>query len=170
MITQKLIKKIFDYNPENGEFIRVLRMNKSRQWVPCRTKPSSNCANRGYTKVGIDGVTYYTHRLIWLWMTGEFPDGFVDHINGDQTDNRWSNFRVVNFSDNVKNTGLQKRNKTGHTGIYINKQGRYFVNVRHQGRTIYLGSFDTLDEAIPIRKKAEQEYGFHSNHGKRRSW
>ena len=170
MITQKLVKKIFDYNPENGEFVRVLRMNKSREWVSCKTKPSSTCAKRGYTKIGIDGVTYYTHRLIWFWMTGKFPHGVVDHINGDQTDNRWSNLRVVDFSDNVKNTGLQKRNKTGHTGIYINENNKYVVNITLNRKTHYLGCFATLNEAIIVRKKAERENGFHLNHGKRKSW
>jgi hypothetical protein len=41
-------------------------------------------------------------------------------------------------------------------------QARIRVNNRH----IYLGVFDSMEEAVRVRKIAEREYGFHPNHGR----
>src|SRR5262249_52604516 len=48
----------------------------------------------GYRDINIDGTEYFAQDLIWLWMTGKFPQGRVEHINGIKDDNRWCNLRI----------------------------------------------------------------------------
>lgn len=46
--------------------------------------------------------TYYAHRVIWKYMTGETPDT-VDHKNRKRTDNRWVNLRNTTPKGNAQN-------------------------------------------------------------------
>jgi HNH endonuclease len=48
----------------------------------------------GYRVIEIDETEYFAHDLAWLWMTGEFPKGQIEHINGIKDDNRWCNLRI----------------------------------------------------------------------------
>lgn len=49
----------------------------------------------GFVEIMIDGVEYLAHRLVWLYVHGNFPDGEIEHINGDKTDNRIQNLRFI---------------------------------------------------------------------------
>ncbi|EEJ8889537.1 HNH endonuclease [Salmonella enterica subsp. enterica] len=48
------------------------------------------------------------HRLAWFYYYGEFPGGCIDHIDNDKANNKISNFRIANKSQNGVNRGLQK--------------------------------------------------------------
>jgi hypothetical protein len=99
--------------------------------------------------VRIDGKSYLVHRLIWLWVRGEWPQDFIDHANRDSADNRWCNIRPANRSQN--NVNSRARNTDfGHKGLYRKPNGRIGVQIRHNGRTKNLGTF--LD--IEIAKRA----------------
>ena len=93
----------------------------------------------------------------------------VDHINGDPLDNRMSNLRDVTQGENCRNLSLNKRNKSGCSGVNERKGikgSTWQVQVRPNGTTLNLGTFKTLAKAIEVRKAAEVKYGFHKNHGK----
>lgn len=82
------------------------------------------------------------HRLIM-----KTPKGLqVDHINHDTLDNRKENLRNVTQSQNVINTGFQKNNTTGRKGVMVAKN-KYQAQIRRNGKTMYLGIFDTVEEA-----------------------
>ena len=51
-------------------------------------------ADDGYRYVEIDGVRYRADELAFLFVTGKWPEGEIEHINGDRSDNRWENLRV----------------------------------------------------------------------------
>jgi hypothetical protein len=97
----------FRYNPVTGEFQR----KTSKGWKPMHQK------TKGRRIVSYKGVTYAASRIAYLMMTMEDPGAlYVDHINGDETDNRWGNLRAVTPSENAINRKTHA--KSGHKGIY----------------------------------------------------
>jgi hypothetical protein len=51
-------------------------------------------ADDGHRYVEIDGELYRADMVAWALQTGEWPEGEIEHINGDRGDNRWVNLRV----------------------------------------------------------------------------
>jgi len=81
----------------------------------------------------------------------------LDHINGNKSDNRKSNLRPCNKSQNAMNSRLPKNNTSGYKGV--NKhQGKFTARIKANGINYYLGIFDDIKEAVNARKQAEQKY------------
>ena len=96
---------------------------------------------------------HYQHRLAWEAVNGPIPDGmYVDHINGDRTDNRLSNLRVVEPRQSSANRGMNYRNTSGHKNVDWDKSRlKWRVQLRDlQGRSI-TKRFDSLEDAIGFR-------------------
>lgn len=83
------------------------------------------------------------HRLIM-----GFPENMmVDHINCNTLDNRRSNLRVATAAQNVWNARLRYNNRYGIKGIQKEITGRFVARMEHLGERIYLGIYDTPEEA-----------------------
>lgn len=109
---------------------------------------------RQYRMGRFEGVDYYTHRLIWRYMTGDDPGVFfVDHINRDGLDNRFENLRLVTRSKNIQNQEGHARRGSKFKGVYKSKSrgkwnGRWMGQVRRNGILFSTkGSFATQEEA-----------------------
>lgn len=57
------------------------------------------------------------------------------------------------------------RNKTGVIGVsYDQETGKWFARLMYQHHYVLLKSFNTIEEAIDARRKAEERYlGLHRN-------
>lgn len=97
----------------------------------------------------------YLHRLIM-----NCPKSMeVDHINNNPLDNRKTNLRICTHKENLKNMSLSKRNTSGYKGVsWYKRYNKWKVRIVYNGKDIHLGYYDTLDEAIQIRKQAEIKY------------
>lgn len=110
-------------------------------------RPAGTVAPEGYIKIRVDGRLYRAHRLAWLMTTGRWPANEIDHLNGNKADNRWANLRDVDHHTNVMNRQLTSRsNSTGLTGVYP-KNKRFVAILCRNGKSAYLGTFDTASEA-----------------------
>ena len=98
---------------------------------------------------------FHLHRLIM-----GFPDGMnIDHINHDTFDNRKSNLRIVTVSQNAMNHILGNKNTSGITGVvWVKNRNNWKAEIKLNGETIYLGSFDKFEDAVKARKEAEEKY------------
>lgn len=122
----------------------------------------------GYRDGKFRGSQVTAHRVIWLWVNGSLPEGQIDHINGNRTDNRIKNLRDVSSKENSRNLSISSRNNSGVVGVRLNKpRGRWEADIRVDGRLIFLGRFKLFEDAIAARERANVKYGFHKNHGKR---
>jgi len=99
--------------------------------------------HQGYPATTLDGgYKLYLHRMVADANKGVI----VDHKNGDKLDARRENLRVATKSQNAANVGRLSTNRTGLKGV--SKQANRFRAFVHKGgKTIYLGSFDTKEEA-----------------------
>lgn len=163
-LTATRLRELVEYSPETGEFI----------WK-VSTGPRSQAGGRAGTykkghrsQIRVDGVIYKSHRLAWLYMTGEWPTDQVDHEDGDPSNNRWSNLRSASNTVNNRNKTLNYNNKTGISGVCIDPSKRRptWCAYIKDGKKIHLGSFDNLLDAACARKSAELNLGYHQNHGR----
>ena len=94
-------------------------------------------------------------------MTGNWPKDMIDHRNRAKKDNRWCNLREVTRAQNAHNTGVQKDNKTGITGVRECKRGKFHaeLSVTISGyRQRYTKQCNTLEEAKHEREKLVAKY------------
>lgn len=161
MLTQERLKELLYYNPQFGIFV----------WINDRARGlkgsiAGRVNNGGYTQIGIDSKRYNAHRLVFLYIDGKFPENEVDHINHKRSDNRLLNLRKATKTENSKNRVLSKSNKSGFHGIFfIEKIGRWKVDISINGERKTIGSFKCKEDAIRARKNAEIIHGYHKNHG-----
>lgn len=113
----------------------------------------------GYCQIKVFGRHYRSHHLVWLIKTGAWPPvGLdIDHRNGNKSDNRWLNLRLATRTQNNANTPVRETNSTGFTGVYrqTDGKGKFFARITLNKRSIHLGTFDSIDDAVHARKKAE---------------
>ena len=136
--SQDTLRHLFDYDPITGYLIwKNTYSNKNKIGTTAGIKD-----NRGYIRISIDGVYYQSHRLIWMYVYGKDPiDLVIDHINGNRSDNRIKNLRIVTNQKNLFN-------QTKAKGCHWNKGAQKFeAQIMVNRKTTYLGLFETEQEA-----------------------
>ena len=82
----------------------------------------------------------------------------VDHENNDTLDNRKSNMRVVEESNNSKNRkGRNRNNKSGYRNVSLIK-GKWVVQLQIDGKNKKLGAFDDVHEAGKFAEEMRKKY------------
>jgi hypothetical protein len=122
-------------------------------WNPRHAnKKAGHPDHKGYLVVKIDGQAFKVHRLVWKLLYGCDPAAEIDHINGDKSDNREINLREASSQQNRRNTPAFKHSKTGIKGVWV-QSGRFKSCIFMEGKQIYLGYFDTAEEARAAYEK-----------------
>lgn len=155
-LTQSKLKEILSYNPCTGIFT----------WKEHRGRVSkgevAGCKeHHGYIVILIDKASYKAHRLAFLYMEGYTPENQVDHIDRDRSNNKWDNLRHVSVQCNVRNSGVKINNKSGVTGVTLDKKGMKWISfIGLNGKTIRIGRFEKFKDAVRSRWEAEKQYNF----------
>lgn len=83
----------------------------------------------------------------------------IDHINNNKLDARKVNLRVVTKSQNSMNRTPYQKLGTGYPGVNFNKrENKYKSRIMVDGKSIFLGTFVNINDAINARQKAEEKY------------
>ncbi len=164
LLTFERASEAYSYCSESGEIRWKIR--------PCRNMKAGIIAGtvnkEGYIRLHIDRRFYSAHRVAWLLHYGQWPEGEVDHIDGDPSNNRIGNLRVVDPIGNRKNQGVTRRNSSGCVGVrWIARKGCWESKISSDRKHQWLGYFKSLLDAASSRKSAEIKNGFHPNHGMR---
>ena len=119
---------------------------KEYQWY------SRNGGVMGNIKVDDKRQKMFLHRYLM-----EAKPGFdIDHIDRDTLNNTCKNLRSCTHKDNTYNRSYV--NHQDYPGIKKTVSGTFRTRITHNGKTINLGHFKKLDEAIKARLKAEKKY------------
>lgn len=152
-ISYESLIELVSYDPMTGLFI-----NRVNRWKKARAGELSghrrkNQAGVEYAHITINGRCYVAHQLAWLYVYGKFHDGQIDHINGIGTDNRISNLRECDQSQNMENLGPRKNNPSGFLGVFFDKtQRKWVASIKKNGICTRV-KCNTEAEAIAIRKR-----------------
>lgn len=97
----------------------------------------------GYACTTVNGSNMFLHNIIMGSTSGT-----VDHINRDRLDNRRENLRFASNFQNAANKAIRKDNSTGFKGVwYVKKNKKYRASIQSENKRIYLGLFNTPEEA-----------------------
>lgn len=160
-IEVSLLKELVSYEPETGRFFW-----KFRTPLTCSRYASFNTRHagdetgltkneRGYCLISVKNVKFKAHRVAYALMTGGWPVGEIDHINGDRSDNRWCNLRQVTHRENRANTyGWKKKTSSKYIGVCWQKDcNRWKAQCTIDGRNHHVGLFKTEEEAAKARDR-----------------
>lgn len=111
-------------------------------WSAKRGKQSFYATRTGVRQADGSRPFLQMHRVIMGARSGEF----VDHINLNGLDCRRENMRIATPAENSRNRGKQRNNTTGFKGVTL-FHGRYQAHIRHEGKKIHLGCYDTAQQA-----------------------
>nr|WP_182312330.1 HNH endonuclease [Comamonas testosteroni] len=157
-ITAEKLRSIANYDPETGLFTRK---NGTK---------AGTLSHHGYMRMKIDDKSYAIHRLAWLYMTGNMPVTSIDHVDGDKLNNRFSNLREANRSQNNQNGRAAKRKIDLPRGVCISHpSGRFKASISLGNKRRHLGTFNTPAEASEFYQLAADmlhgEFAFHRCQG-----
>ena len=121
----------------------------------------------GTEKEQLDGKKYWVisldyrkikrSHLIYLFVHGFQCKQQIDHINGDSLDDRAVNLRAATITQNAWNHKPVARRINLPTGVR-NSLGRYQARITVNKKVIYLGVYDTPEEAAIIYQQKRKEY------------
>lgn len=167
-ITQEDLKKLLHYDPDTGVFTWIVDRNPGIKKGQRAGYVCSDGRGKKYISIGIKGKYYKSHRLVWLYVNGFFPSDQIDHIDGNGCNNSLKNLREVSNRENCRNRKIYSFNKSGYTGVsWYTPRNKWIARINNNKRTIHLGYFDNINDAISARKSAERELSYHENHGKK---
>lgn len=147
-----ILKQQFTY--KDGElYWAVSRKGVTKGAIASRINPTT-----GYRDTRLFRKVYQTHRLIFL-LHHEYTPQYVDHIDGNPLNNRIENLRPCTKSQNACNQKLRSNSKSGVRGVsWISRNSKWVARVGIEGKQLYLGLFDTIEEATNAVEKARQKH------------
>ena len=143
---------LIDYNPRSGLFHWVKWSGNSRVGEEC------GFIRDGYRYLHLYSKQRLAHRVAWLMTFGEWPETYVDHVNRRRDDNRISNLRLATPLESSRNTSSRNGSSSRFLGVTRNNYG-WQAGIRLPGRrSLYLGTWQTEEEASAAYVKASKKY------------
>lgn len=144
MLTAERLRAVLRYSPETGVFVWLIAPNRR-----IRVGSIAGTVRKGRRSVKVDGAEHFVSRLAWLYVTGAWPQGVVDHEDTDPSNDRWLNLRDVTQGVNSQNRrSAQSNSQTGVLGVSPCAQtGRLKAQLQTPAGPVWLGRHDTTDAA-----------------------
>lgn len=147
-----------NYDSETGVFTNRIKRNAAAPLGAISGAVLRKGKGQAYRTISFNKHRIPAQRLAWLIVYGQDPGQLViDHINGDGLDNRICNLRAVTHQQNLFNSRLSIKNKSGHRGVYWGGY-TWVAYIRAEGKMRYLGSSKVFEEAVAIYQLAANKF------------
>lgn len=146
----RIARDVLSYDPETGDIT----------WIDVKAHKLSNgdlagWVENGRRRIEIEGRAYLAHRVAYFLHTGKQPPRFLDHKDGDPSNNRFDNLRPATRRDNNRNRRVHSNNSTGFRGVILCREsGKYRARAGLNGKKVSIGRYDTPEQA----SKAYEEF------------
>jgi len=108
-LTHDEVRRLLSYDAETG----FLTWNQDKSQRVRQGDRAGSITKYGYRRIFLKGVGFFmAHRLAWFHTHGEWPEPFLNHLNGDKDDNRLENLEKCTRSQNLQHawdTGLRRK-------------------------------------------------------------
>lgn len=154
-MTATRLRSLVCYDPENGTFSNLVGR------PGCVAGACLGTTNaRGYVLIRLNYISYRAQRLAWLYMTGKEPTGVIDHIDGNRSNNAWTNLRDVPQAANRQNLHRAAKGSASellgaHRCSHTKKWGS---SITRNGVRMWLGLYSTPEQAHAAYMEAKRTY------------
>lgn len=154
ILSAERLRELLDYNPATGEFTHRIK----RSGVKFGSVAGSVSAI-GYVYISIDHEKHCAHRLAFLHYYGEFPNGAIDHIDGNRANNALPNLRLATISQNGFNSKLRTDNTSGCKGVtWVKAENRWKARAHLNGKEFSLGRHVRYEDAVAAYEEFAKEH------------
>lgn len=151
-LTQGQLKSLLRYDVNSGDFTWINSGKGRRIGVPVGSKKSKE----GYIRIALLGKRYQAHRLVWLYVFGNFPEEELDHKNGNRSDNRLENLRECLAAEQPQNQKVLSTNTSGHPNVYwYRPYSKWLVQIWDRRRPRFFGYYEDFTDACVVAKAAK---------------
>lgn len=121
---------------------------------------------KGYVLLKFEQKRYSAHRIIFYMTHGYCPE-YIDHIDGNRSNNRIENLRPATQVQNLSNRTMSSNNTSGVKNVSWNKARKLWeAEIGYNHKRKKLGYFESLDLAEEFVDLARQlVHGDFANNG-----
>lgn len=138
------VRRLLSYDENTG----IFTWNADRGRLAKKGFIAGCLRRNGYIEIVIHHRLYKAHRLAWLYIHGQMPPVYIDHINGVRSDNRIANLRLASFCENQRNCKRKSTNSSGIKGVsWHARLKKWRARIYANGTRLHLGVFASLKDA-----------------------
>lgn len=157
-ISPSFLAEVFDYDTLTGDIYWTA--SAFRDGRP-RLASYRRGRGRGYSAVSFLGFQIPAHRVVWALVHATWPEGVIDHIDRDGTNNRICNLRAATPAENARNSSSRVGSSSQYLGVYYDKvRDKWRAQIQKGDEKFSLGRFATEDAAaLAYNKAASRLFG-----------
>tara|TARA_R110002020_G_scaffold203484_3_gene407162 strand:- start:306 stop:830 length:525 start_codon:yes stop_codon:yes gene_type:complete len=148
----ELMKEIYAIEGENLVLKRRYHKGEVGDVVGYNTE-------KGYKRVKLNYQHFRVHRIVWFLSRGVWPTLYIDHIDGDKTNNTPENLREVTPAENSRGYREPIKKSSGYRGVHKYKSCWKAV-IGFESKKYNLGLYECEHEAAEAYNKKALELGF----------